>query len=239
MGIWHELLISKHCYFFNITLSWIKIWRWRCRRYLHSHVFLLCEKFQGLKFRSYSQKKHFLSFLEIHNCAWYLHVYKLTFLSVEISNNIRTTLYLYHGFILVCHPLWMFFPLLCSPIKYPKLWFPLTYRKNYMGHTACEITYQKHIKLSDHKRFHRSYHCWYHHSDMHYLLIDQWMYLFSALLFLPDDFLKCWSPLLPNFLNLPHFHSLPSKGASGLVETICVHLKVYKLIFITFYVLPL
>ena len=40
-----------HCYVFNITLPWIKIWRWWCRRCLHNHGFLLYEKFQCVKFR--------------------------------------------------------------------------------------------------------------------------------------------------------------------------------------------
>ena len=40
-----------HCYVFNITLPWIKIWRWWCSRCLHNHGFLLYEKFQCVKFR--------------------------------------------------------------------------------------------------------------------------------------------------------------------------------------------
>ena len=51
MGKWHKLLKSKHCYFFNITLPWMKIWRWQCSRYLCNNGFLLCEKCRCLKFR--------------------------------------------------------------------------------------------------------------------------------------------------------------------------------------------
>ena len=68
------MLKSKHCYFFNITLPWIKIWRWQSSRYLCNHGFLLCWKFQCLKFR-YTEviyKKLFLSILETHNCVKYL-----------------------------------------------------------------------------------------------------------------------------------------------------------------------
>ena len=74
----------------------MKIWRWRCSRHLHNHVFLLCEKFQCLKFR-YTEvihKKHFLSFLEVNNCVWYLwYVHKLAFPSVPISNNFTSFLF--------------------------------------------------------------------------------------------------------------------------------------------------
>ena len=52
MGIWHKLLKSKHCYFFNITLPWMKIWRWRCSRYLKCEISV--SKVQV--HRSYSQK---------------------------------------------------------------------------------------------------------------------------------------------------------------------------------------
>ena len=49
---WHKLFKSKHCYFFNRTLPWMKIWRWWCSRYLRNHSFLLCEIFQCVvKFR--------------------------------------------------------------------------------------------------------------------------------------------------------------------------------------------
>ena len=41
MGTWHKLLKSKLRYFFNITLSWMKIWRWWCSRSLHNHSSLL------------------------------------------------------------------------------------------------------------------------------------------------------------------------------------------------------
>ena len=52
VGSWHKLLKSKHCYFFNRTLPWMKIWRWWCSRYLRNHSFLLCEIFQCVvKFR--------------------------------------------------------------------------------------------------------------------------------------------------------------------------------------------
>ena len=44
MGSWHKLLKSKHL-FFNITLPWMKIWRWWYSRYMHNHGFLLCKKF--------------------------------------------------------------------------------------------------------------------------------------------------------------------------------------------------
>ena len=52
----------------------MKIWRWQCSRYLHNHGFILCEKFQCLKFRCTEviHKKLFLSLLEMHNCVWYL-----------------------------------------------------------------------------------------------------------------------------------------------------------------------
>ena len=71
MGSWHKLLKSKYCDFFNITLPWMIILRWQCRRYLHNHGFLpsvweiSVSKFQV--HRSYSQI-FFLSFLEMHNC---------------------------------------------------------------------------------------------------------------------------------------------------------------------------
>ena len=73
MGSWHNLLKRKHCYFFNLYLPWMKIWRWRCSRYIYNHDFLLCEKFQSPKFR-YTEVIHknlFLSFLEMHNYVWY------------------------------------------------------------------------------------------------------------------------------------------------------------------------
>ena len=74
MGNWHKLLKSKHCYIFNITLSWMKICRWRCSRCLCNQCFILCKKFKCLKFR-YTEvisEKPFLSFLEMHKCVWYL-----------------------------------------------------------------------------------------------------------------------------------------------------------------------
>ena len=73
-GTRHKLRKSKYCYFFNITLPWVKMWRWWCKRYLRNYGFLLCEKFQCLKFK-YTEvinKKLFFSFLEMHNCVWYL-----------------------------------------------------------------------------------------------------------------------------------------------------------------------
>ena len=74
MESWHKLLKSKQCYFLNVTLLWIKLWRWRCTRYLCNHGFLLCVKSQCLKFMYIEiiHKKLFLSFLEMHNCVWYL-----------------------------------------------------------------------------------------------------------------------------------------------------------------------
>ena len=57
MSSWHELLKTKHCYFFNITLPWMKIWKWQCSRYLRNHGFPLHEKFQFLKFR-YTEDIH-------------------------------------------------------------------------------------------------------------------------------------------------------------------------------------
>ena len=66
MGSWHKLLKSKHCFFFNITLLRMKLWRWWCSRYLCNHGFLLCEEFQCLKFR-YTEvihKKLFSVFLK-------------------------------------------------------------------------------------------------------------------------------------------------------------------------------
>ena len=49
----HLQLKSKHCYSFfkKSTLSCMKIWRWRCNRYLRNHGFLQREKFECLKFR--------------------------------------------------------------------------------------------------------------------------------------------------------------------------------------------
>ena len=35
----------------------MKIWSWRCNRYLHNHSFLLYEEFQCLKFR-YTEVTH-------------------------------------------------------------------------------------------------------------------------------------------------------------------------------------
>ena len=46
---------------------------------------------------------------------------------------------------------------------------------------------------------------------------------FSLFPFCPDDFLKKWSPLLPSFPNLPHFHSLPLKK-EGDWQQQCVYL---------------
>ena len=52
----------------------MKIWRWRCNRYLHNHGFLQCEEFEYLKFRHTEviHKNLFLSFVKMHNCVWYL-----------------------------------------------------------------------------------------------------------------------------------------------------------------------
>ena len=95
MGIWHKSLKSKHYYFFHITFPRMKIWRWRCSRYLHNHVLHLCEKCQCLKFRyiEFIHKKHFLSFLKMHNCVSYLYLHKLTFLWVPVSNNFTSFLF--------------------------------------------------------------------------------------------------------------------------------------------------
>ena len=72
MGSWHRLLKSKHCYFLNITLPWMKIWGWRCGRYLHNHGFLLCKKCQCLRYTELIPQKCVLSFLEMYNCVWCL-----------------------------------------------------------------------------------------------------------------------------------------------------------------------
>ena len=52
----------------------MKIWRWRCNRYLRNHGFLQCEKFEFLKVRRTEviHNKIFLSFVKMHNCVWYL-----------------------------------------------------------------------------------------------------------------------------------------------------------------------
>ena len=52
----------------------MKIWRWRCNRYLRNHGFVQCEKFEYLKFRHTEviHKKLFLSFVKMRNCVWYL-----------------------------------------------------------------------------------------------------------------------------------------------------------------------
>ena len=65
MGGKHKLLKNKHL-FFNLTLPWMKIWRWQCSRDLSNHVFLPCKKFQCLKFRytKVIHKKHFWVFLK-------------------------------------------------------------------------------------------------------------------------------------------------------------------------------
>ena len=70
----HLQLKSKHCYFLKKTLPCMKIWRWQCNRYLPNYDFLQCEKFECLRFRHTKviQKKLFLSFVEMHNCIWYL-----------------------------------------------------------------------------------------------------------------------------------------------------------------------
>ena len=70
----HLQLKSKHCYLKKNTLPWMKIWRWRCKRYLRYHGFLQCENFECLKFRHTKviHKKRFLHFVEMHNYVWYL-----------------------------------------------------------------------------------------------------------------------------------------------------------------------
>ena len=72
----HLQLKSKHCYFLfkTKTVPCMKIWRWRCNRYLHNHGFLQCEGFEYLKFRHTEviHKNLFLSFVKMHNCVWYL-----------------------------------------------------------------------------------------------------------------------------------------------------------------------
>ena len=77
---------SKHCYFSKCNSSLnenLKITIQQILQLLHGyamqynfimHNFLLYEKFQCPKFR-YTEvihKKLFLSFLEVHNCVWYL-----------------------------------------------------------------------------------------------------------------------------------------------------------------------
>ena len=55
MGSWFKLPKSKHCYFFNITLPWMKIWKWRCsRQWFPSAWEISMSKIQA--HRSYSQK---------------------------------------------------------------------------------------------------------------------------------------------------------------------------------------
>ena len=64
MGSWYKLLKSN-CYFLH-NFPWMKILRWQCSRLLHNHGFLLCKKFQCLKFR-YTEvvnKKLFWVFLK-------------------------------------------------------------------------------------------------------------------------------------------------------------------------------
>ena len=66
MRSWRKLL-NVNSYYLNITLPWMKLWKWRCiSRYLRNHGFLMCEKFQYLKLRytSYSQKNVFWVFLK-------------------------------------------------------------------------------------------------------------------------------------------------------------------------------
>ena len=60
MGSWHNLLKSKHCYFFNIALPWMKPSRWWCSRYLRN------PGTQNLF------TKFFLGFSLTHSFAWYL-----------------------------------------------------------------------------------------------------------------------------------------------------------------------
>ena len=90
MGIWHKLLKSKHCYFFNITLPWMKIWRWRCSRYLKCEISMS----KVFRYTEVIRKKHFMSFPEMPNYVWYLwYSHKLTFPSMAISNNFSAFLF--------------------------------------------------------------------------------------------------------------------------------------------------
>ena len=47
----HLQLKRKKIFYKKNTLPCMKIWRWRCNRYLRNHGFLQCEKFECLKFR--------------------------------------------------------------------------------------------------------------------------------------------------------------------------------------------
>ena len=87
MGSWHKLFKSKHCYFFKITLPWMKIWRWWCSSYLHNHGVLLCEKVQCLKCKDTEgiHKKLIFSFLEMRNCVWYLWTCPNEFMNMAIT----------------------------------------------------------------------------------------------------------------------------------------------------------
>ena len=62
------------------------------------------------------------------------------------------------------------------------------------------------------------------------------LYFLSLLSFCPYGFSKNWFPLLYNFPNLPNFHSPPSKKSKREVGvgTMCIHLKIYEIIFISF-----
>ena len=67
VGHRHKLPKSKHSHFFNITLTWLKMWRLWCCRYLRNHGFPVCEKFQCLTFK-YTEVTH----KQLYNCVWYL-----------------------------------------------------------------------------------------------------------------------------------------------------------------------
>ena len=72
----HLLLKSKHCFIFlKKTLPCMKIWRWRCNRYLRNHGFMQCEKFEYLKFRHTKviHKNFFWVFLK---CIIVSHIYE-------------------------------------------------------------------------------------------------------------------------------------------------------------------
>ena len=91
MGSSHKLLKSKHCYFFNTNLPWRRIWGWWCSRYLHNHGFLLCEKFQCLKFR-YTEviderfSWAFLKCLIVSDIYVHVHLHLLIVCLYRISN---------------------------------------------------------------------------------------------------------------------------------------------------------
>ena len=73
---WHKLLKSKQCYFLNITLPWMKIWRSWSRRYLHNHGWfpsvweIAMPKVQA--HRSYSPKTFFHFFWNAQLCLIFI-----------------------------------------------------------------------------------------------------------------------------------------------------------------------